>query len=1090
MSNSSAFHLAKHWAGLIFFSADEAKGLDLNLRYTFHNHFHPYVGRMIERLQESSLDGVLDPNEHGRWVESFFTSTYTPVANVWGEPKRLDFGRSGSYSVYNWELLFHSVFAIAVHLSDSQRFEEAQRWFHRIFDPTTNDETLPAPRRFWKFLPFRDANDITRVDELLRLLAEDDLVLDAEERRAKNDVLEAWDANLERPFQPHIVARNRLVAYKYAVVMKYLDNLIAWGDSLFRVETREAIMEALQIYVLAANLLGPRPQKVPPRGRTRSRTFAELRGSADRLGNALVELEGVFPFDFGMPDPERDADTPSPLFGMRGGLYFCIPPNEKLLAYWDTVADRLFKVRHCMTIEGVVRQLPLFDPPIDPGMLVKAAGVGIDVASIVSGLHAPPSPVRALLLIQKALELSGEVRNFGGSLLAALEKKDAETLALLRQRHEIHILERAQEVRYLQWQEAREATEALMRSRDAALERYVHYRRLFGEDESPELAPLSFTTLTEENFDEAYAELVGQYAKAIEMRSFPSLEIQGDSNPTGTSTPLYLSRNEHADLNTHPEAAFNWRLAAMTNDHLYSALAMLPTFKIKTTPMGVGTAMDVLGGPMLAHAGRIISGALNTMATNEDLKGVAASKTATYERRADEWTLHHNLAARELMQVGRQIIASLIREQTTRHEYENHKTQIEQSREVERYLQEKFTGQELYGWMQGELSKLHHAAYQLAFDVARKAEQATKHELMRPEVDAMRFVKFDYWDGGRKGLLSGETLHLDVKRMEMAYHEHNRREYELTKHVSLRQLDPIALVRLKETGRCELRVPEWVYDADCPGHYMRRIKTVGLSIPCVTGPHTGVHCTLSLLRSTLRRSPQLISGRYEGLDEGGDDRFVEYAGTMQSIVTSTGQYDGGMFETSLRDERPLPFEGAGADSVWRLELNAEVQQFDLTTITDVVLHIRYTAREGGETLREAASAQVKDSIARGRAYGSVRLFSVRHEFATEWAAFKNFGDRPLSLLLTEDMYPIWSKGALESVQRMQVFADAATDLQYTIGDRAVSVTLTPASFGELYTAVLEPLPIETPTERLTLVVTNPAIRQLLISVAWGAATAS
>ena len=41
-----------------------------------------------------------------------------------------------------------------------------------------------------------------------------------------------------------------------------------------------------------------------------------------------------------------------------------MPQNDKLLGYWDTVADRLFKIRHCMNIEGVVRQLPLFEPPI------------------------------------------------------------------------------------------------------------------------------------------------------------------------------------------------------------------------------------------------------------------------------------------------------------------------------------------------------------------------------------------------------------------------------------------------------------------------------------------------------------------------------------------------------------------------------------------------------------------------------------------------------------------------------------------------------------------------------------------------------
>ena len=47
-------------------------------------------------------------------------------------------------------------------------------------------------------------------------------------------------------------------------------------------------------------------------------------------------------------------------------LYFCVPHNDMLLGYWDTVADRLFKIRYCMNIEGLVRELPLFEPPIDP----------------------------------------------------------------------------------------------------------------------------------------------------------------------------------------------------------------------------------------------------------------------------------------------------------------------------------------------------------------------------------------------------------------------------------------------------------------------------------------------------------------------------------------------------------------------------------------------------------------------------------------------------------------------------------------------------------------------------------------------------
>ena len=50
----------------------------------------------------------------------------------------------------------------------------------------------------------------------------------------------------------------------------------------------------------------------------------------------------------------------------------------------------------------------------------------------------------------------------------------------------------------------------------------------------------------------------------------------------------------------------------------------------------------------------------------------------------------------------------------------------------------------------------------------------------------------------------------------MAYHENNKREYELTKHVSLRQLNPLALLALKATGTCEVTIPEWVSTLTTP----------------------------------------------------------------------------------------------------------------------------------------------------------------------------------------------------------------------------------------------------------------------------------
>ena len=109
-----------------------------------------------------------------------------------------------------------------------------------------------------------------------------------------------------------------------------------------------------------------------PRRPSRSSRQAGL----DPMGNALVELESQFPFNLAHAavGRRRPATAQGPLFGIGRTLYFCIPPNDKLLGYWDTVADRLFKIRHCMDIEGVVRPLPLFDPPIDPGHAGQGRG--------------------------------------------------------------------------------------------------------------------------------------------------------------------------------------------------------------------------------------------------------------------------------------------------------------------------------------------------------------------------------------------------------------------------------------------------------------------------------------------------------------------------------------------------------------------------------------------------------------------------------------------------------------------------------------------------------------------------------------------
>lgn len=97
-------------------------------------------------------------------------------------------------------------------------------------------------------------------------------------------------------------------------------------------------------------------------------------------------------------------------------------------------------------------------------------------------------------------------------------------------------------------------------------------------------------------------------------------------------------------------------------------------------------------------------------------------------------------------------------------------------------------------------------------------------------------------------------------------------------------LDPLALLTLRLTGSCSVTVPEWLFDRDCPGHYMRRIKIVSLSIPSVVGSFTSINCTLSLQSSNLRVSPSLNGGVYARDTTQDDARFVDYFGGAESIV--------------------------------------------------------------------------------------------------------------------------------------------------------------------------------------------------------------
>ena len=962
-------------------------------QFHFKNFYHPFVCDFA-KLVYNPLKGIpalmsreTQLKNTGFRFKQYYQPTdwvIEPTSENFYPQEVVDFTSDGAYSPYNWELFFHAPLLIANSLSKNQRFEEARDWYHFIFNPIGVEsgvsEASPMSK-YWITKPFFETTDPEynqqRIENLLRMLAGDTSASGTVTQDELIKQVEDWRTN---PFEPHRIANYRTVAYQKTVVMKYLDNLIAWGDYLFRQDSMESINEATQLYILAAEILGPRPKKVPPQAKPPLESFNELETEFDAFSNTLVEVENLVPVLPGN-SPEASDSAPLPM------LYFCIPQNDIMLGYWDTVADRLYKIRNCMNIEGVVRQLALFEPPIDPGALVKAIAGGVDISSALADLNAPLPLYRFNVLLQKANEVCNDVKALGSALLSALEKKDAEALSLLRQGQEIRLLEAVTVVREQQIDEAKENLEGLKRSKTVIEERRNYYRDI-KKVNAWEIASMSTHGLG------IVSELISTImsAAAGTAHLVPDIEV-GVSGFGGSplATVKYGGKNVG-------DSAFNW-----------------------------ATFFGGLGGTL--HSGA------NLMAT-----------AGSNQRRWDDWKLQERLADKELEQIDKQIAAAELRISITEKELDNHIIQIENAKATDEFMRSKYTNEELYQWQVGQISGIYFQSYKLVYDLAKRAERCFRFEL---GVQDSSYINFGYWDSLKKGLLSGEKLQYDLRRLENAYLEQNRREFELTKHVSLALLDPLVLVQLRETGRCFINLPEEIFDLDYPGHYFRRIKSVSITLPCVVGPYTTISCTLRLLKNSIRiNTANGDDGYPRNTDDAGlpttDDRFIENNIPVKAIAASNGQNDSGIFELNFRDERYLPFEGAGAISQWSLELfhdnsenfSKDLRQFDYSTIADAILHIKYMAREDAGPFKNSAIAHLREYFSQDEATPSLRMFDLRREFPNQWHRFLNpsnpANENVFELEILPNLFPIRDQGKTLKVNKIFILARCKNPESYTI----------------------------------------------------------
>lgn len=930
--------------------------------------------------QQRAAAPVFDPAiQYDEWGPLFFTPPlHLPQFGRFPSIERVDTIYTGhldfgdSYGNYFQELFLHMPWYLASRLNAEGKYKEAKDWYEKIFDPTKKESLQrgtetggtidQSPAQNWIYVPFREMYDSEGGNRPAALQSLYQQILSQPE---------AEEAYRSSPFSPYAIARVRHTALAKSIVMRYIDNLLDWGDSLFTRDTTESVNEAMMLYILANQILGDRPYSTGA-CKLANADYVTYEDIDSEVGadEFFYTIESDLTLESGgtIDGPSGDRGVGSSL-GVAEGIFndsaarigsgadrravFGIPKNLEFYGYWDRVSDRLFKIRNSMNIDGVRRQLALFAPPIDPRMLIRLRAAGMTLDDALS-LNSQRTPYRFTFMLEKAKQYTQTVQSFGGALLSALEKKDAEELQLLRSVHEQNLLQLTLDVKKKQVEVAQNQLDGLLESKANVEQRRDYYGRLI------------------------------------------------ENGLTGWERTQQVSKHLGTGLRA---AEFGLQVGA-------AAAKLAPS---------VGSPFAFLYGKEIGASIDSMSRSFGILSTIANEISSSAGLEATFQRRAEEWKQQKRTAEQELRQMEKQILASEVQLHIAEQELVIHQKNMDQADELELLYKDKFTNLGLYTYLATKLQKLYREAYGMAVKMAYDAQEAYVFERDEEE---RKYILSDNFSTERVGLLAGEALLLQLQQMEMAYLSSNKRTMEVSQTFSLASLFPAGLLKLQETGKCEFTIPEEAFDLLYPGQYKRLIKGVRVTVPCVVGPYTNVPLVLRLLRSYTRTDPSTYKDVTVTSNEHKVPTLVPVS-QITSIATSQGQYDGGMFEFNFRDERYLPFENAGAVSHWSLELPEKLQPFDYSTISDVLLHISYSAKEDGVLRDNVTSRLHKTLIDQIISYqgntptkGLYRLISLKESFPDAYHQLSL--SHTTDLQITASHFPLFLKGEILELGSMTV----------------------------------------------------------------------
>jgi hypothetical protein len=388
------------------------------------------------------------------------------------------------------------------------------------------------------------------------------------------------------------------------------------------------------------------------------------------------------------------------------------------------------------------------------------------------------------------------------------------------------------------------------------------------------------------------------------------------------------------------------------------------------------------GGVSVADLGQAYSSLSQMFGASASL----LSAKASYEEKAIDWQDQLTQAQDDQVIANQQYTIAQDHQQIASQEQVIADMQQRHAQAVVEFLTtQKFTGAALYEWMSGILQRVYSYFLQQASAVARMAQNQLAFER---QVDNLNFIQPDYWqapsNGGvtagtnqpddKRGLTGSARLLQDVTRLDEYAFQTDQRKLQLTKMISLAQLDPFAFQQFCQSGMLRFSTPMDLFDRDFPGHYLRLIKRVRVAVIALIPPIQGMRATLA--------NPGVSRAVVE--DDTLGFRTVAVTRQPQAVALTSPATSSGQF-VDLADTQSgmlLPFENLGVDTVWEFTMSQAANPIDYTTIADVLLTVDYTALDSAE-YRAQVIRQLDSMVSADRAY------SFQQQFPDSWYELNN-----------------------------------------------------------------------------------------------------